>query len=96
MLRSDAARRRRTQIRSLRAPNPEVSASRHDPASEQRHGRPDEAEAPPAGMRPLVLYVLIRPFVEAYRLVADVPAASDAPDLGNAEIVWQTLGLGHQ
>ena len=49
-------------------------------------------------MRPLVSQVIVRPFVEAYRLVADVLASEDvAADLAdNAEVTRRALGLGHQ
>jgi glycerol-3-phosphate O-acyltransferase len=60
-----------------------------------------------ARMRPLVSHLLVRPFVEAYRLVADVlvhdsPAsADDAPGADDAsayeaEVIRRALGLGRQ
>jgi glycerol-3-phosphate O-acyltransferase len=69
---------------------------RHDPAWEDRlRAGPAEADALLAGMRPLVSQVVVRPFVEAYRLVADVLAQDDLPaDPG--EITGRALGLGHQ
>jgi glycerol-3-phosphate O-acyltransferase len=53
-------------------------------------------------MRPLVSHVVVRPFVEAYRIVADVLAADEALTLtlngggGSAEITRRALGLGRQ
>ncbi len=69
---------------------------RHDPAWEQRlRSGPDEADALLARMRPLVSHVIVRPFVEAYRLVADVLASEDPPD-DDAEVTRRALGLGRQ
>jgi glycerol-3-phosphate O-acyltransferase len=69
---------------------------RHDPAWEQRlRSGPDEADALLASMRPLVSHVIVRPFVEAYRLVADVLASEDPPD-DDAEVIRRALGLGQQ
>jgi glycerol-3-phosphate O-acyltransferase len=53
---------------------------RHDPDWEEllRAG-PAGADALLARMRPLVSHLLVRPFVEAYRLVADVLTHDDAP-----------------
>ena len=69
---------------------------RHDPDWEQRlRSGPVQADALLARMRPLVSHVIVRPFVEAYRLVADVLAARDAPD-DDAEVIRQALGLGEQ
>jgi len=76
----------------------EVAAemSRHDPSWESlvRSGQ-GAADGLLAGMRPLVSHVVVRPFVEAYRLVADVLAHDDAvvPD---SEVVRRALGLGRQ
>ncbi len=74
---------------------------RHDPAWEERlRSGPDEADALLAEMRPLVSQVIVRPFVQAYRLVADVLASDDALAVGEqadeAEVVKRALGLGHQ
>jgi glycerol-3-phosphate O-acyltransferase len=75
---------------------------RYDPAWEERlRSGPDAADALLAGMRPLVSQVIVRPFVEAYRLVADVLASEDVSsgqgDLADdAEVTRRTLGLGHQ
>jgi glycerol-3-phosphate O-acyltransferase len=69
---------------------------RHDPLWEERlRSGPDQADALLAGMRPLVSHVIVRPFVEAYRLVADVLASDVAPD-EDALVIERALGLGHQ
>jgi glycerol-3-phosphate O-acyltransferase len=83
----------------------EISAemARHDPSWEAllRSG-PAAADALLAEMRPLVSQVIVRPFVEAYRLVADVLASEDTSagvdaDLADdAEVTRRALGLGHQ
>jgi glycerol-3-phosphate O-acyltransferase len=76
----------------------EVAAemSRHDPSWESvlRSG-PGAADGLLAGMRPLVAHVVVRPFVEAYRLVADVLAHDDAV-VSDSEVVRRALGLGRQ
>jgi glycerol-3-phosphate O-acyltransferase len=46
-------------------------------------------------MRPLVSHLLVRPFVEAYRLVADVLVHDEAP-VEDAEVIRRALGLGLQ
>ena len=79
---------------------------RHDPAWEERLGGPVEADALLSAMRPLVSHVMVRPFVDAYRLVADVLAsdhtlASGGPADGDGaadrdEVVRRALGLGQQ
>ena len=70
--------------------------NRHDPAWEDRlRAGPAEADALLAGMRPLVSQVVVRPFVEAYRLVADVLTHDDQP-AGPEEITRRALGLGRQ
>jgi glycerol-3-phosphate O-acyltransferase len=73
---------------------------RHDPGWEQRlvAGEADELLA---AMRPLVSHVVVRPFVEAYRLVADVLAqdetlARDETPASRDEVTRQALGLGRQ
>ena len=73
---------------------------RHDPAWESRL-RSGAADALLAEMRPLVSQVIVRPFVEAYRLVADVLATEDvSPGVDtladDAEVTRRALGLGHQ
>jgi glycerol-3-phosphate O-acyltransferase len=80
----------------------EISAemSRHDPSWESRL-RSGAADAVLAAMRPLVSQVIVRPFVEAYRLVADVLAAEEvSPGVDtladDAEVTRRALGLGHQ
>jgi glycerol-3-phosphate O-acyltransferase len=77
--------------------------NRHDPAWEERlQAGPVSADALLAGMRPLVSHVIVRPFVEAYRIVADVlvhddaPASGDGPALDDAEVTRRALGLGQQ
>src|SRR6185437_4788815 len=50
--------------------------ARHDPAWEDKL-RAGQADALLAGMRPLVSHVMVRPFVEAYRIVADVLVNDD-------------------
>jgi glycerol-3-phosphate O-acyltransferase len=48
-------------------------------------------------MRPLVSHLLVRPFVEAYRLVADVLAHNDLPaPVDDDEVIKRALGLGRQ
>jgi glycerol-3-phosphate O-acyltransferase len=82
----------------------QVSAEmeRHDPDWEERlRSGPQAADALLAEMRPLVSQAIVRPFVEAYRLVADVLASEDvaADDAGladDAEVTRRALGLGHQ
>jgi glycerol-3-phosphate O-acyltransferase len=78
---------------------------RHDPAWEERlRSGPDAADALLAEMRPLVSQVIVRPFVEAYRLVADVLASEDVTGVpadgtglaDDAEVTARALGLGHQ
>jgi glycerol-3-phosphate O-acyltransferase len=46
-------------------------------------------------MRPLVSHIIVRPFVEAYRLVADVLASDDGL-ADDAEVTRRALGLGRQ
>jgi glycerol-3-phosphate O-acyltransferase len=46
-------------------------------------------------MRPLVSHIIVRPFVEAYRLVADVLASDDGLD-DDDEVTRRALGLGRQ
>ena len=76
----------------------EVAAemTRHDPSWESllRSG-PAAADGLLAGMRPLVSQAVVRPFVEAYRLVADVLAHDDAV-VSDSEVVRRALGLGRQ
>jgi glycerol-3-phosphate O-acyltransferase len=56
----------------------QAEMDRHDPGWEQRlRAGPLEADVLLAAMRPLVSHVLVRPFVEAYRIVADVLADDD-------------------
>jgi glycerol-3-phosphate O-acyltransferase len=69
---------------------------RHDPGWEARlRSGPGEAAALLSGMRPLVSHVIVRPFVEAYRIVADV-LASDDNLTDDAEVTRRALGLGRQ
>jgi glycerol-3-phosphate O-acyltransferase len=72
---------------------------RHDPAWEERlRSGPAAADELLAAMRPLVSQVIVRPFVEAYRLVGDVLASEDVTaDLADdAEVTRRALGLGQQ
>ena len=70
--------------------------ARHDPAWEDRlRAGPIEADALLAGMRPLVSHIMVRPFVEAYRIVADVLAHDDVPT-DDSEVIGRALGLGQQ
>jgi glycerol-3-phosphate O-acyltransferase len=70
--------------------------TRHDPSWESllRSG-PAAADGLLAAMRPLVSQAVVRPFVEAYRLVADVLAHDDAV-VSDSEVVRRALGLGRQ
>jgi glycerol-3-phosphate O-acyltransferase len=70
--------------------------ARHDPGWEGllRSG-PDGVDTLLGRMRPLVSHVVVRPFVEAYRLVADV-LASDAGLVDEKEVIQRALGLGEQ
>jgi glycerol-3-phosphate O-acyltransferase len=77
---------------------------RYDPAWEQRlRSGPDEAGSLLAAIRPLVSHVVVRPFVEAYRIVADVLASDDVigadgadGSVDDAEVIRRALGLGRQ
>ena len=70
--------------------------ARHDPAWEDRL-RAGQADALLAGMRPLVSHVMVRPFVEAYRIVADVLVNDDVTASGeDSEVTNRALGLGQQ
>jgi glycerol-3-phosphate O-acyltransferase len=78
----------------------QAEMERHDPAWESRL-RSGAADTLLAEMRPLVSQVIVRPFVEAYRLVADVLATEDvSPGVDtladDAEVTRRALGLGHQ
>jgi glycerol-3-phosphate O-acyltransferase len=78
----------------------QAEMERHDPAWESRL-RSGAADALLAEMRPLVSQVIVRPFVEAYRLVADVLATEDVSSnvdtlADDAEVTRRALGLGHQ
>jgi glycerol-3-phosphate O-acyltransferase len=80
----------------------QAEMERHDPSWEaQLQAGPPAADALLAAMRPLVSQVIVRPFVEAYRLVADVLAAEDVTAgvdtlADDAEVTKRALGLGHQ
>jgi glycerol-3-phosphate O-acyltransferase len=70
--------------------------ARHDPAWEDRL-RAGQADALLAGMRPLVAHVMVRPFVEAYRIVADVLVNDGVAASGeDSEVTSRALGLGQQ
>ncbi len=80
----------------------QAEMERHDPAWEERlRSGPDAADALLEQLRPLVSQVIVRPFVEAYRLVADVLATEDVTAdvdtrADDAEVTRRALGLGHQ
>ncbi|MFY9927884.1 MAG: glycerol-3-phosphate 1-O-acyltransferase, partial [Streptosporangiaceae bacterium] len=70
--------------------------ARHDPGWEARlRAGPEAADALLAQMRPLVSHVMVRPFLDAYRIVADVLASEDLP-AGGEQIKYRALGLGRQ
>jgi glycerol-3-phosphate O-acyltransferase len=70
--------------------------ARHDPAWEDRL-REGKADVLLAEMRPLVSHIMVRPFVEAYRIVADVLVNDDvAASNEDSEVTSRALGLGHQ
>jgi glycerol-3-phosphate O-acyltransferase len=70
--------------------------ARHDPAWEDRL-RAGQAGALLAGMRPLVSHVMVRPFAEAYRIVADVLVNDDLTAASeDSEVTNRALGLGQQ
>jgi glycerol-3-phosphate O-acyltransferase len=70
--------------------------ARHDPAWEDKL-RAGQADALLAGMRPLVSHVMVRPFVEAYRIVADVLVNDDVTASDeDSEVMSRALGLGQQ
>jgi glycerol-3-phosphate O-acyltransferase len=74
----------------------QAEMDRHDPRWEERlRAGPAEADALLASMRPLVSHVLVRPFVEAYRIVADV-LADDGTLTDKDEVIRRALGLGRQ
>ena len=71
--------------------------ARHDPSWEARlRSGPAAADELLAGMRPLVSHVVVRPFVEAYRLVADVLVHDSRPVTTDSDVVREALGLGRQ
>ena len=71
--------------------------ARHDPSWEARlRSGPAAADELLAAMRPLVSHVVVRPFVEAYRLVADVLAHDSRPVTADSDVVREALGLGRQ
>jgi glycerol-3-phosphate O-acyltransferase len=71
--------------------------ARHDPSWEARlRSGPAAADELLAGMRPLVSHVVVRPFVEAYRLVADVLVHDSGPVTDDSHVVREALGLGRQ
>jgi glycerol-3-phosphate O-acyltransferase len=74
----------------------QAEMDRHDPTWQERLAAgPAEASALLASMRPLASQVVVRPFVEAYRIVADV-LADDSELTDRDEIVRRALGLGQQ
>jgi glycerol-3-phosphate O-acyltransferase len=69
---------------------------RHDPSWQERLAAgPAGASALLASMRPLASQVVVRPFVQAYRIVADV-LVDDFELTDRDEIVRRALGLGQQ
>jgi glycerol-3-phosphate O-acyltransferase len=69
---------------------------RHDPAWEQRlRSAASNADALLSSMWPLVSHVIVRPFVDGYRIVADVLADDDGLT-DDAEVTRRALGLGRQ
>ncbi len=71
--------------------------ARHDPSWEARlRSGPAAADELLAGMRPLVPHGVVRPFVEAYRLVADVLVHDSGPVTADSDVVREALGLGRQ
>ena len=71
--------------------------ARHDPSWEARlRSGPAAADELLAAMRPLVSHVVVRPFVEAYRLVADVLVHDSGPVIADSDVVREALGLGRQ
>jgi glycerol-3-phosphate O-acyltransferase len=70
--------------------------ARHDPGWEDRL-RAGDADVLLGEMRPLVSHIMVRPFVEAYRIVADVLVNDDvAASTEDSEVTSRALGLGHQ
>jgi glycerol-3-phosphate O-acyltransferase len=70
--------------------------ARHDPGWEDRL-RAGEADVLLGELRPLVSHIMVRPFVEAYRIVADVLVNDDvAASNEDSEVTSRALGLGHQ
>ena len=70
--------------------------ARHDPGWEDRL-RAGDADVLLGEMRPLVSHIMVRPFVEAYRIVADVLVNDDvAASNEDSEVTSRALGLGHQ
>src|ERR1700759_98627 len=70
--------------------------ARHDPSWESRlRSGPAAADELLARMRPLGSHVGGRPFVEAYRLVADVLVHDDTVT-SDSDVVREALGLGRQ
>jgi glycerol-3-phosphate O-acyltransferase len=83
----------------------QAEMQRHDPAWEEKlRSGPGGADELLAAMRPLASQVIVRPFVEAYRLVADVLASEDVAAAAagqgeladDAEVTRRALGLGQQ
>ena len=71
--------------------------NRHDPRWEERlESGPAGAETLLSQMRPLVSHIVVRPFVGAYRLVADVLAQDGDLAADDQEVIRRALGLGKQ
>jgi glycerol-3-phosphate O-acyltransferase len=70
--------------------------NRHDPRWEEHLlAGPEGVETLLSQMRPLVSHIVVRPFVGAYRLVADV-LVEDGGLIEDQEVIRRALGLGRQ
>jgi glycerol-3-phosphate O-acyltransferase len=70
--------------------------NRHDPRWEELlSASPAGAETLMSRMRPLVSHIVVRPFIGAYRLVAEVLVEDGGP-AEDKEVIRRALGLGRQ